>query len=127
MNDYRTPCTENPDDWFISPDGRQYNDDDLLDDDDRIAILEEANDLGLEGDERITFIETTQDVLEEAAKKASLIRRRKAKDACYTCALRLQCLTRALDNREYHGTWGGYFEGELREINRLRDERAKKE
>lgn len=117
---YQTPCaaSETPDDWFIGRDGKQYPDDDLLTDDDRLAILESANEQGLTGDARIAFIEKAQDRAEGDAKRAALQSRRHAKQACHECYLRTQCLDLALKDDAMHGTWGGYFEEELREIRR---------
>lgn len=112
------PCADpanDPNDWFISRDGKQYSDDDFLTDDDRIEILERANEFGLEGEERIAFIESAQDDLEAEAKKDALRRRRWAKDKCFVeCYFRLHCLDRALREQPSHGTWGGYDEDELK-------------
>lgn len=113
----RLPCAEgNQDDWFISKDGKQYASDDLLNDDHALEILESANELGLRGDERIAFIEAAQDAAEVVQKRDNLRARRHAKEACLSCLVRTECLTIALDNDEQHGTWGGYYEEELRAI-----------
>jgi hypothetical protein len=37
-----------------------------------------------------------------------------AKNLCYTCPVRSQCLKWALENKQIHGVWGGKDEGELR-------------
>ncbi len=37
-----------------------------------------------------------------------------AKNLCYTCPVRKQCLKWALDNKQIHGVWGGKDEGEIR-------------
>lgn len=118
MADLRLPCAEgDSDDWFIGRDGKQYPDDDLLTDDDRLAILEEANDQGLEGDARIAFIEKAQDRAEQDARTKALQRRRHAREACHTdCLFRTRCLDKALNEGQMHGTWGGYYEEEIREI-----------
>lgn len=83
---YQKPCASqenDPDDWFIGKDGRQYPDEEL----------------------------------EPEAEKAALVRRRHAKDACFVdCLVRTRCLQLALDRPEPHGTWGGYYEEELRVI-----------
>jgi hypothetical protein len=115
------PCADHenhdPNDWFISKDGKQYPDDDLLTDDDRLAILEAANEQGLEGQVRVEFIEKAEDRAEVDAKKAALQRRRHAREKCHTdCYFRTQCLGQALDGEQSHGTWGGYYEEELRQI-----------
>ena len=127
---YIVPC-ENPendaDDWFLERDGKQYPDEELLTDDDRLAILEEANGLGLEGTERVEFIEAVEDDLEAEVLKRNLQRRRHARDKCHVeCYFRTQCLTIALTKPEpSHGTWGGYYPEELKQIRTLRDKREK--
>lgn len=127
MSDYVTPChsdENDPDDWFLSKDGRQYSDDDLL----TQEIIDEAiRTTGLTPlDEN--YVEEVDRVLaeiEEQVKRAALTRRRHAKDACFTCYFRTQCLGLALERNEQHGTWGGYYEEELREIRRLRDRKRR--
>lgn len=93
---YQTPC-QNPDndpnDWFIGRDGKQYPDDPF----------------------------DTEEQSEAAAKREALIRRRRARAACYECYFRMQCLDIALEDHESHGTWGGYYEEELRQIRNMRD------
>ncbi len=37
-----------------------------------------------------------------------------ARNLCYTCPVRRQCLQWALDNKQIDGVWGGKDEGELR-------------
>lgn len=119
MTDLRLPCREgDPDDWFLSKDGKQYPSDDLLDDDDRIAILEEANRLELRDEARVEFIEKAQDRAEADARRAALQRRRHAKEDCFGCLLRTRCLQMAIEGDFQHGTWGGYYEEEIREIRR---------
>lgn len=54
-----------------------------------------------------------------------------AKDICFTCPVRQQCLRSALDSKEVWGVWGGHDETEIRntlsvnedvqEVRRLRD------
>lgn len=120
-DELRLPCKESdtPDDWFIGRDGKQYPSDDLLDDDIRRAILEEANALELTGEERVTFIEKAQDRAEASAKKDALRRRRHARSECHdSCLFRTRCLGLAIEGEEIHGTWGGYYEEEIREIRR---------
>jgi hypothetical protein len=97
VSDYITPCADpanDPDDWFIERDGRQYPDESL-------------------------------DLDEQ---KAALVRRRHARDKCHVeCYFRTQCLTIALTKPEPpHGTWGGYYPEELRQVRSLRDERARR-
>lgn len=120
MAELRLPCAEGDrDDWFISRDGKQYPDEDLLTDEDRRSILERADRQGLEGDERVTFIEKAQDRAERDARTKALQRRRHAREACHTdCLFRTRCLDRALSEGQSHGTWGGYYEEEIREIRK---------
>lgn len=128
MAELRLPCSEGEsDDWFIGRDGKQYPDDDLLTDDDRLAILEDANEQGLEGDERVDFIEKAQDRAEQDARTKALQRRRHAREACHTdCLFRTRCLDKALNEGHVHGTWGGYYEEEIREIRREIERRKRK-
>jgi hypothetical protein len=124
---YQTPCQNpenNPDDWFIGRDGKQYPDDDLLTE----AGVE---DIFTEVRSRITpeedgYVEEADKAIARAeaqAKREALIARRKARAACYECYFRGRCLDIALDNVETHGTWGGYYEEELRQIRNARDAR----
>lgn len=119
MSELRLPCREgDSDDWFISKDGKQYPSDDLLSDGIRKAILDEANRLELQDDDRVAFIEKAQDRAEADAKRAELRDRRHAKEACQSCLFRTRCLDMVLDGDFQHGTWGGYYEEEIREIRR---------
>lgn len=116
---YQTPCNRpenDPDDWFISRDGRQYAYDDLLNEEEKQSIIEKIK-LGDE-DAAVEVYDRALDRAEADAKTAALQKRRHAKEACYGCYLRMQCLDLALDRDEQHGTWGGYYEEELREIRR---------
>lgn len=120
MSDLRLPCAEgNGDDWFVSRDGRQYPSDDLLTDIVRDAIAAEADRQGLDGEERVAFIEKTTDMAEGDARRDALRRRRHARDACHTdCLFRTRCLDMVLEGDFQHGTWGGYYEEEIRELRR---------
>lgn len=124
------PCgdpSNNPNDWFISKDGRQYPDEEFLTEDEirsiRRSVLRKADEADAEHQAR-----------EEAAVRASKALRRRlsiqarkaAREKCVTaCPFRMECLDVALSNPTpaTHGTWGGYFEEELREI---RDERMRR-
>ena len=126
MSEYLTPCQRpenNPEDWFIEKDGRQYADEDLLSHAEMQAV---SNAALAEHGEDLDAIEAAIDAADEAAVKANLVRRRHAKDACYECYFRTQCLEVALTERPNHGTWGGYYPEELRQVIRLRDERQKR-
>lgn len=114
---YETPCRSpqnSPDDWFIGKDGRQYPEDQLVSSEQAVAHLDTVDPNGTRSAE---IIERTRQTLEEEAARQGQIRRRQAKDACFVdCLVRTQCLDLALRRREKYGTWGGYYEEELRAI-----------
>lgn len=114
---YQTPCSSpenDPDDWFISKDGRQYPDEPLVSIQDAVDHLDEIDPNGTRYEALIVRV---REDLEEKATKAALVRRRHAKDACFVdCLVRAKCLSVALETRPAAGTWGGYHEEELREI-----------
>lgn len=124
----RLPCqeSETPEDWFISRDGRQYSDDEYLTDEQMEQVaLSVVRRVGT-GPGLFDRIVAELERAEEAAKAEALTRRRHAKDACYTeCLFRERCLDKALTEGHEHGTWGGYYEEELRVI-RKRIARRKK-
>ena len=125
MSDYQTPCSDpanDPNDWFISRDGVQYPHDPMPGygtDEVMKAWGEEEERLGralTDEEER-----KVDDRVFEQAKKVQLQSRRHAKDKCFSeCYVRTRCLETALqvDTPATHGTWGGYFEEELRELRR---------
>lgn len=117
---YQTPCqTGNPDDWFIGRDGKQYPDDDLISEAELRGLKRAV--LPIEGEteeQHRDRVDSSIQALENERRRQGMIRRRKARDACYDCYLRLQCLDRALDGNESHGTWGGYTEEQLRAIRK---------
>ena len=124
MSDYVPPCrskANDPEDWFIGRDGKQYPDDVVL-------TLEEAEVLtagrGLDPDDASAVAEVFEEVHAERI-KAQLRKRRHAKDRCFTeCKMRLECLGLALRIEEgplpanliEYGTFGGYFEEERKQI-----------
>ena len=124
---YQTPCQGgDADDWFIDRSGRQYGDDSIATEaehDDAVRAAQDAVDGRLLTPDELEDVYTT---VEEEAKRQALIRRRRAKDACYTCYFRTNCLGLAIQNVESTGTWGGYFEEELSKIHQLRFERRKR-
>lgn len=111
-----TPCQDpanDPDDWFLGRDGKQYSDDILVTDED----VEEA--LISRGWPEGVTRQTVIDALTAEVVRENLTRRRHAKDLCHTeCPARFACLglafdpTRDLPNVVPSGTWGGYFEEE---------------
>lgn len=117
---HTTPCqqpTSNPDDWFIGKDGRQFSD---IDENEPGEIqlntaMEDAH-LDLED---LDAVEVMFKRLTASNTRDALARRRHAKEACHTsCYFRNDCLRQALDEGHVAGTWGGYYEEELREIRR---------
>lgn len=122
MSDLRLPCREgNPDDWFIGRDGKQYGDEDLLSEEEVGDIFAEIREAG-HGD----YAEQVDRAVARAeadAKREALGRRRRAKEACHDCLFRTRCLQLAIDEGHEHGTWGGYYEEELRAIRREIEQR----
>lgn len=119
---YQSPCASpenDPNDWFISKDGKQYADDEFLSQEDRDRIAKTV--LAKPGEDAVeheTRVDAAIRQAEATRKRAALARRRHAKEACHDCYFRTACLDRALSEEQYHGTWGGYYEEELREIRR---------
>lgn len=129
---YANPCTdpEKREDWFLAKDGKQYPDDEFLSDDDKDEI---GSAVGRDIEGGLTllpFDEAYAIAIEEAEdelKRQALIRRRKAKDACYECYFRTDCLDMAMnDDTLKHGTWGGYYEEQLRVLKTERNRRRKR-
>lgn len=122
MKPARTPCNDpanDPEDWFISKNGRQYADEALVSEEYADIIVEWA---AIDGVDPGLALELTEELLV----KDALVRRRHAKDACFTqCYFRTQCLQLALDGEAgpESGTWGGYLEEELHQIRTLRRQR----
>ena len=122
-----TPCQRpenDPDDWFIGRDGKQYADDEFVTSEEIEEIRE-----GLFNSEHYTDIEAAiddqVDKLESRRLKTALQKRRHARDKCHVeCILRLQCLDAGLQPENlHHGTWGGYYSEERSQIDRLKRER----
>lgn len=115
---YTPPCASrenDPNDWFIGKDGRQYSDETLVTEVQVLTALEDAGFDGSDMDAAEQFVIRMTEVAEADA----IRRRRHAKDACVVeCYFRNKCLRKALEGGEVHGTWGGYFEEELREIRK---------
>jgi hypothetical protein len=116
----QTPCSDpsnDPNDWFIEKDGKQYRDDSVLPEEQVKAILISAHGHDLSEAEALALV----DAAEDEKIRLNLIRRRKARDACYDCPIRLECLGQRLEAKIEFGIWGGYYPEELRKIE---DERA---
>lgn len=118
---YQTPCqtSDDPDAWFIGRDGKQYPDDDLIGENELDGLKRSILPIEDETEEQHRDrVDSAIATLEGERRRQALIRRRRARDACYECYFRLQCLDLALDNNEGHGTWGGYTEEQLRQIRK---------
>lgn len=124
----QTPCRDpqnDPEDWFIDKDGKQYPDDDFV-------TTQQVNDAadaipGFDKDDLDQW-ETLVETLEEDAKKTALRKRRHARDKCYTeCYFRTHCAQAALDTRPEHGTWGGYYREELKVLYKDLDARKRRQ
>jgi len=125
MTDYRPPCqtASDPDQWFIDIHGKK-------------SLDEEVKDFpGVDAEIRAWEALMNQPISEEVreriegqARRRRLIERRQAKDRCYECYFRLQCLDVVLsDSNIRSGTWGGYFENEIAEIRRLQKRRIRRQ
>jgi hypothetical protein len=125
------PCadrTNDPQDWFIRSDGRQYSDDEFLDREERRLVMLAV--LPREAEAPADLAERQEAAVRAAVsnrKRAALTSRRQAREACFECPIRLACLDQALMQNQQHGTWGGYFEEQLAEIRRTRDSRRRRE
>lgn len=112
----QTPCQAgNAEDWFIERDGLQYHDQPF-----RVDVDEVLRRWDADGDKGVDDVALE---IRAEMKKAALIRRRQAKQACYSCPARLPCLTVALETEAKTGTWGGYYPEELRRLYREIEER----
>lgn len=119
---YSHPCTdpEKRDDWFIGKDGKQYPDDEFLTHEEKGVIIQAAMDNDANASEMIEEVE-------DEMKRQALIRRRQAKDACYECYFRTDCLDIAMrDDTIKSGTWGGYYEEQLKILKTERNRRRKR-
>lgn len=56
--------------------------------------------------------------IEARMKREALIKRRRAKEACYDCPIRTECLEKAVERGETKGTWGGHYEEEIEILRR---------
>lgn len=115
------PCRNkdnDPEDWFIGRDGKQYRDDELLTDEQRAEVIEGVEVEGLDDEQRVEEVDKALNKAETDAKTEALQRRRHAREKCYGCDIRTLCLDLALRGNHPHGTWGGYYEEEIKEIRR---------
>jgi hypothetical protein len=114
-----TPCSEpdrDPNDWFLNRHGQQYGDEPWLDPGDKEKLLAAMAEKGMDRLKQISAIAR----IEAQMKRDALGRRRRAREACYECPIRLACLEGALDRREAHGIYGGMYEEEREKFLRQR-------
>lgn len=128
MTDRPAPCADpanDPQDWFISANGKQYSFDRFLTDVEDSGIRRSV--LWKQGESEADHAERVSAAIAaaEAPRKAAALRRRQAaKSKCYDCPILLKCGRRAVDQGEMHGTWGGMFEEELAQVINLRRRKA---
>lgn len=120
----QTPCSvsETPDDWFIGRDGKQYPDEEFLTADEKRRIRRSV--LGIRGETPEQHEARASRAINAATndrRRRSLGARRRAREACLACPIRVACLDEAIDKQHDHGTWGGLFEEDRRELMRRRN------
>lgn len=122
MTDKTPPCQRpenDPDDWFIGRDGKQYSDDDFLTEDEIRGISKAVLPIdGETSEQHRDRVDLAISTAEAGRKRAALQRRRHAREKCHDCYFRTNCLQRAIDEDQQHGTWGGYFEEQIRELRK---------
>jgi hypothetical protein len=117
------PCadrTNDPQDWFIRADGKQYPFDDLLTQAERRGISRSVLPIGGETHaEHQIRVERALNAAVNNRKRIALARRRRAQSLCWSdCSMREACFATQMGQRSAHGTWGGYLEEEWDEIRR---------
>lgn len=120
-----TPCSlGNPDDWFITQVGKQYPSDPLLTNEEeaRVAKAVLVRD-GETDEEHAARVHSALMAARGDRRRANLGRRRRAKEACFSCPIMTACLEQAIEQGAPHGTWGGYYEEEIEQIRRRRTRR----
>ena len=125
-----TPCADrknDPNDWFIRPDGKQYTDDEFLTEDERRGVSRSVLPIGGEtAEDHEARVKRAINAAIGNRRRAALARRRAAQSLCRTCPIMIECMTRALDDNETHGTWGGLLEEELAETRREQARRRRR-
>lgn len=123
----QTPCADrsnDPNDWFIRSDGKQYSSDDFLTEAEQGSIARSVLRLASDTPElHKARVDAAISAARGARKRVALAARQAAKSKCYSCPVRIECMSKALDNGEMHGTWGGYFEEEIAEIRNAQSHR----
>ena len=123
----QTPCsdrTNDPNDWFIRPGGKQYLDEDFLSETERAGVARSVLPIGGETrDEHEGRVQSALEAARSNRRRQALARRRAAKSLCGGCPIKVECLRGAIERREIHGTWGGMLE---EEVKILQDELKKR-
>lgn len=123
-----SPCSSpenDPQDWFIRSDGKQYPFEDLLTPREvRSVSLTVLKRSGETEDEHATRVEKALAAARNNRKRAALARRQRAKALCFSsCPMLQECFSQQLEERHHHGTWGGHLEEEWIKIFAERDSR----
>lgn len=115
-----TPCADpenDPNDWFITLHGKQYNDEVFVTESEKLrmakTVLWRAGEPVAEHQDRV---DRAVAALERERRRKALQKRRHAREKCRQCPIRQECLDTALEKQIEHGTWGGLFEEERRRI-----------
>ena len=126
----QTTCsdrTNDPNDWFIRPGGKQYLDEDFLSETERAGVARSVLPIGGEThDEHEGRVQSALEAARSNRRRQALARRRAAKSLCRQCPIMVACMTRAIDDNETIGTWGGLFEEELAEVRREQARRRRR-
>lgn len=127
---HRTPCADpanDPQDWFIRSDGKQYSFEDLLTDDEikliGLSVLPRAGETFAEHEDRRRL---ACNAARNNRRRSMLARRRRAVSLCWSdCPLveRERCFAGAIERVERHGTWGGHTEEQWTKIHAIKDGR----
>jgi hypothetical protein len=120
VTDTLPPCADpenDPQDWFISANGKQYSFDDLLTPGERRGIRRSVLPIrGETGEQHEARVDSALSAAERSRKIAALRRRQAAKSKCFRCPIRAKCGRGAVARGEMHGTWGGMFEEEVAQV-----------
>ena len=120
MSEALPPCAapeNDPQDWFISANGKQYSFDNLLTPAERRGLRRSV--LPITGEtieQHEARVESALSAAERSRKIAALRRRQAAKSKCFRCPIRTECGRGAVARGEMHGTWGGMFEEEVAQV-----------
>ena len=119
-----TPCSvsDSPDDWFINREGKQYPDEVFLTEDEKRRISRSVLVIQGETEERhAARVSRAINAATNERRRRALGARRRAREACLSCEIRTACLDQAITDGHQHGTWGGLFEEDIRQLQRKRN------